>query len=251
MKIEVCMSVHSFQRRFCWELSSILQQEGLPPGCQIQVRAAFAEGNGSPLTRDVITHFQDSGLDIVPVPYPDVSDFQHRGLVRNRHVRESTGDWILFTDADVLFPKDFFAVLHNVLSLDEHKDSQKCLHTGRFSTTLEPTEALVDTAPIRYPCVIDNAWGKASVLERHRMRDIGAGFCQIVNTHFIRDIRGFYIDEKPAPDGGRPILTQPWNTPSDSRFRRSVGSIPIPVPWMLHLQHFRDRGLKERTNMQR
>lgn len=224
--LEVVVSVHNFERRWCWQLSSLLEQ-----GAPVLVTAAYIMGTGTPTAREVAEHFNSLGgdLHVRTMMYPDHERFQFRGLVRTDQVKVSVGKRLLFTDADMIVPPGWCEA---ALSSDFPDD--KCLHTGRFSTVLAETNQRVNT--LEYPRRIENVWDQVSGMEAVKMADIGAGFCQIIGGDFIR-ARGHYVAEEDNRDGRwekRAVYR------SDKQFRTSVGKQAVPLPYMFHLQHERD-----------
>lgn len=224
--LEVCVSVHNFERRWCWQLSSLLEQ-----GAPVLVTAAFIEKTGTPTALEVADYFNSLGgsLYVRMMPYPDEERFQFRGLVRTDQVKVSVGKRILFTDADMLVPPGW---CESALSPDF--PDHNCLHTGRYSTILDETNALVNSKS--YPCEVNGVWGVVSKMQAVKMADIGAGFCQIIGGDFIRN-RGHYIAENENRDGrwSRKAIYR-----SDKQFRTAVGKLSVPLPYMFHLQHERD-----------
>jgi len=235
LKIEVCVSVHYFQHRFCWELSSILQQVDELP--EIVINAAYVENTGKPTTHECLDFFEARGLRVKHTPYPDQSIFQFRGFVRNKQLAETDADWVLFTDADMVFPPQWFSLLKGFLE-GPFKDSGRCLFTGRRSTILEPTSEFVNF--YTYPTVVRRVWKKARrKLKSKRKSNVGAGFCQIARVAHLREhFGGLYINPKRNPDWSWDRMQR---AASDIPFRRMLGREKIPLPWLVHLQHRRDR----------
>lgn len=239
--LEVCVSVHNFERRWCWQLSSLRDQD-MP----VLVTAAYIEGTGTPTVAQVADHFNSlpGNLYIRTLPYPDESRFQFRGLIRTDQVKISVGKRLLFTDADMLVPKDW---CRKALSPEFPDD--KCLHTGRYSTLLDPTNAMINSLVESpgYPLYKDNSWDVVSGMQAIRMSDIGAGFCQIIGGDFIR-ARGSYIPEDQNKDGR-------WSKRavyrSDKQFRNAVGKMSVPLDYMFHLQHERDSTSERHLTHQR
>jgi len=243
MKIELAVSCHYFQKRFCWMLSSILQQVGELP--EIEVSVAYIKNKGNPTIEEIVDCFQYNGLSIQSFPYEDESRFQYRGLVRTDMLQKSDADWIWFGDCDMVINPEFFNSAMIALSSDEYKDCDKCLYTGRHSTMLDETEDLVDE--FDYPKIIDRAWEMAYNLESVPKSNIGAGFCQIVNVKQMREKHGGYYINKVKDNSWDKF----WKTRSDSHFRRRVGKKKIDLPWFIHFQHRRDNEVGRHIEIQR
>jgi hypothetical protein len=278
--IEICSSVHQFQRRHCWMLSSILQQQGFDLN-RVRICSAYIEDTGEPTTREVLDYFAgltsvDKATLPVPerdvhtlplkiadhiyalshpgvryhhIPYPDDTEFMRRGNVRNRHVEEAEADWIAFMDCDMVLPPDWLATLMPILASDEFKDYDGCLYAGRYSTELEPTELLVDSDPARYPCVVPDAWDQITGIPAKRKSNIGAGYLHLCRTVWIRDVRGYYVPPGEAADWD-------WHKRhskcrSDTQFRRDVGKKKLPIHRMYHIQHQRDKEHGKHIELQR
>jgi hypothetical protein len=227
-------------------LSSILQQ-GPARDLEVGVLVAHVEGTGDPTTEDVVAYFKNKGLNIRTQPYPDTSDFQYRGWTRNRQLDETDADWILFADCDMVYPTDFFGVTGELLREDMYKDNPHVLHSARFSTTLDPTENLMED--FEYPEEIKDAYNLVSYLPGEVKSNIGAGFCQLVNVSLLKNSAKPYYCE-PGKKIDYPY-SKFHKTKSDQRFRRRLGREKIPLPLQYHMQHIRDNELGEHVEIQR
>lgn len=235
LKIEVAIQCHFFQRRLCWMLSSILQQEGDLPG--ISVSVSCLKNNGDPTTEKVAELFRQAGLDIRLCVHPDIKTFQFRGLNRNRQLDETKADWLLYADSDMVYPVDFFSTLKKLLGEEPYVSSCRCLHSGRSSIRkAKATDEMINQ--FKYPCVVPRAFRIASTLRCHNVPNVGAGYCQIVNVERLRTRDGFYVNPKRCRDWSWEKRYQ--RARSDLQFRRRVGRMAIPLPNQLHLQHIRD-----------
>lgn len=227
--VEICVSVNQFQKRWCWQLSSLLDQVDFDVS-KLLISVAHISGTGTPTTEAVIDEFR--GLRFRSLPYAGHDEFQYRGYVRNRQVAESTGKWLLFTDADMVFPREWFSEFE---SLEASFATGKCLYTGRYSTTLTETDALLNN--YQYPCRVKGAHRLSAELPSIRMPSVGAGFCQIIDGDSIRST-GYYV---------KPGTSKDWSWSkhsrccSDVQFRRSVGRLEVPLRYLVHLQHRRDK----------
>jgi len=246
MKIELAVSCHQFQHRFCWMLSSLLQQEGDLP--EFVVNAAYIEGTGDPCTQEVLYFFENEDMEVKHTPYPDKTEFQYRGLVRNRQLAESDADWIWFADCDMCVHPEFLAKLKALLEGDSREET-RMLYTGRYSTEKPPdsTNALINE--LEYPCYVFDAYDRACALPKKEMKNIGAGFCQIISVPVMREQHGgVYV----LPEEN---LDYSWDRfskcKSDAQFRRKVGKVKADLPWFVHLQHERDNEHGEHIELQR
>ncbi len=236
--LEVCVSVHNFERRWCWQLSSLLEQ-----GAPVLVTAAYIMGTGTPMVPEVADYFNaisPGNLYVRTMLYPDHERFQFRGLVRTDQVKVSVGKRLLFTDADMLVPPGWCEA-----ALNPEFPNHLCLHTGRYSTVLEETNRMVNG--LGYPVRVVGAWDTVAGMSSVKMADVGAGYCQIIGGDFIRN-RGYYIPEEENRDGAwerRTIYR------SDKQFRVSTGKTSVPLPYMFHLQHERDTTAKCHLTHQR
>lgn len=245
VKISVVIQCQYFQRRLCWMLSSMLQQEGLTPDCRISASVAFAQGLGNPTTEAVIAHFREFGLDVQGSPWPDASEFQYRGLTRNRQLEETDADWIIFADTDMVYPPGFFAKAHELLT-GPYRDNPHCLFSQRFSTELEPTRKLIDR--FEYPKVVSGAHGLAYQLPGKLKGNVGAGYCQIANVKLLKHNFGYYQVPGKHIDWS---WAKRQKAKSDMHFRRMLGGEAIPLPVQIHLQHERDADYGKHVEIQR
>jgi len=227
-------------------LSSMMQQD-LPEDMHISMSVAYVSGTGNPETEAVIDTFRKEGMDVRGVPYPNIDEFQYRGWTRNKQLDECDADWILFADCDMVYPPNFFKVMYEQLNLDKYKDNPHCLHSRRFSTTLDETEALVNK--YKYPCVIPDTCGQIKVLPGKKKSNIGAGFCQLANVEILKNskhpwycVPGKKIDYS---------YSKYHKTKSDMHFRRRLKSEKIPLPLQYHAQHVRSNTNKKQIYTQR
>lgn len=232
MKVELAVLCHKFEHRFCWMLSSLLDQTA--GVSDLIVNAAYLKGSKC---GRVLDHFQALGLNVKHTPYEDTNDFQKRGLTRNRQIQETQADWMWFADCDMVVAPTFLEKLYEVLS--SRADERRMLYTGRFSTRKpsDPTDSLIDG--YEYPKYIKDSWGSASNLPKVKKSNIGAGFCQIINVEALRKFHGgVYVD--PRRNRDREAFKTFWKTRSDGQFRRRVGKLKVDLPYFIHLQHKRD-----------
>ncbi len=249
LTIEIAVTCTWFQKRLCWMLSSILQQKGNIP--KIIFNVAYPQNNGNPTTEEVCKFFKNKGLTIRETPYHGMEIIQYRGLVRNKQLRQSNCDWILFADTDMTYSPDFFEDLSKQLS-NELKDEKRCISARRISLDKAYCKNFFNKLDKNnYPCVIENAGLLSSWPIYQISRNCGAGYFQLVNKkHVMENCGGLYVDPKSCRDWAWSDKGQKAN--SDKQFRRSVGGIKrIKTKPQYHLNHERDNEVGEHLTLQR
>jgi glycosyltransferase involved in cell wall biosynthesis len=224
-----------------------MKHQILPENLHLSMSVAYVEGTGNPSCEEVIEYFKEQGLDVRGVPYPDTNEFQYRGWTRNKQLEECDADWILFADTDMVYPPDFFKTMYDLLLTDEYKDSPNCLHSARFSTTLNETEDMVES--YHYPCMVDDCWNLVQYLPGQKKSNVGAGYCQIANVKLLKESKHPYYC---VP--GKKIdysYDKFHKTKSDQHFRKRLGAKKIPLPIQYHLQHIRDNEVGKHIELQR
>lgn len=212
--ITIAIQCHNFQHRLCWMLSSLVHQTY--PGL-VAVDIAHAVGNGKPTTEEVLALFSGQ-LVIRSSAWDDFSQFQLRGIVRNRQIAECSTEWLMFGDCDMVYHPEYFDRL--VKELDRsHKEARYMVSSGRTSNPVELTNAMVDGFSSQYPLTVTNAFKQAEALPKRPMGNVGAGFCQLINMRHCPH-GGYYV---------RPKENRDWkwsrgsNPKSDMQFRRRIG----------------------------
>lgn len=244
MNIELCVVVHNFEKRFSWQVNTVLTHAAKSPH-QVVVNAAHVEEHGNPSVEEIFDFFAAvsprSNLRFKSTVYSDPEALRYRGFVRNRQAAESEADWIVFSDCDMLFPEGWFDTLAGILSREENVAENRCLFTGRSHTDMKSTGQFLDR--YAYPSLIENPMEIVTsqlVVERDP-RNWGAGFCQIVRVAALHQ-RGHYV----SPDDSGDRRDKAWNYHSDVRFRRSVGRKALDdLPWLIHLDHRRDKDFDQ------
>lgn len=231
MKLEICLHCHSYQRRLCWMLSSILQQEGDIP--DITVSISFTPENGDPSTRKVIDLFRKEGLKIVEVILTP-EEAPNRAIPRNIRAKETEADWILFADSDMVYEPMFFDDLKKKLESDKYKNETRVMGADRHSLDIPFCIKYFEEDETEYPCVVENVAEipKDWPIKWVKGRRTAAGYFQLANVQAIKDKGGVYSGRK------RDV----WRlTRSDRQFRSHMGGrTPISVLKQYHLNH--DRG---------
>jgi len=248
MKVEIAVTCHFFQKRMSWMISSLIQQQGDIP--EIVFNAAYAIDTGEPSTQETLNYFskRTCGRPITfkHTPYLGTSELQYRGLVRNRQLANSDADFMFFSDSDMLFGPYWFSKLLPVLKAN--KDETRMMYTGRYSTDIAKSNVLVDS--YRYPAIIPGAFDMVSQLPKKKRRNCGAGFCQIVSVQSMRDnYGGLYVPPKKCRDFSWEKKYQ--KARSDTMFRHIVGKRGVDLPYLIHLNHIRDKQVGKHIEDQR
>lgn len=248
--IEIAVSCTWFQRRLCWMMSSVLQQDGETPDLTFSV--AYPAGNGNPTTESVCSFFRSKGLNVKEQVYPDEQAIQFRGLVRNRQLAESTAEWILFSDSDMVYSPGFFENLGKQLE-GSLKNETRCISASRISLDKEKSKSFFNSEDrTEYPSLIHDP---SAIVERWPVfqisKNCGAGYFQLVNVDAVRKMHGgLYVD--PGKCADKAEFDDIHKTRSDSQFRRMVGGLRrIELPPQYHLNHERDNEVGHHLTIQR
>lgn len=238
ISIEICVLLYAFQKRFWWMLSSLAQQKNLIPHLIIKINT-YKDDPYKDLTVKLIKTF-DKLLDLKVKEY-DCENFGYRTYTRNFDVLEATSDWLLFTDADIVFHPDFFNRL--LPSMEDVRNTNKIISVSRYTMEFENALKLVDSL-LYENSTIENSynichdtypvtWSVCSV-------PIGAGFFQLVKTATVQQttyVENFHVDRSLFSKKGNKF----WG---DKVFRnKTPGSLfklrNIPAP--IHISHLRHK----------
>jgi hypothetical protein len=249
--ITIAIQCHNYQKRLCWMLSSLAEQAATE---LFIVDVAHIPENGSPSTPSIIALF-GSKLNIKSSVWDDYAIFQKRGFVRNRQLQECSTEWILFSDCDMVYHPEYFSRLQEELET-KHARAKYMLSAGRFSTTKESANELVNSTVRECPAQVLNAYARAEALPKALRSNVGAGFSQLINV-------------KNAPHGGYYVAAESnadwsWSsrfhkTRSDLQFRKRIGRLggsrrKLPE-WfsmsLIHLNHNRDKEFSRHLEEQR
>lgn len=233
--LEFAVVCYNFQKRFSWQLSSLLEQID-PPDSLINV--AYVKNNGTPKTEDIIDYYKSKGLQFNETVF-DTRDKMpnHRGLIRDYQVHQSKGDYIFFADCDVVYSKDF---LNKLVSLIPPEFSGVTSCARLKVTDLETTEKMILTSSIYTP----EAYSIADSISGTRSRKCGVaiGGMQVVKRESIYKFRGGnYASKRKMYDG----VIGNIGTYSDIQFRCAIASGSkqdsnmIKLPIQIHLNHYR------------
>ena len=206
----------------------------------LRMSIAHPVNNGSPSTEEVIDFFlRQRGMRITSIPL-DMDVIQYRGLARNVQLEASTADWILFSDADMVFDPWLFRDL--IYDLEGPlRNERRVISARRISLDKDHCKQWFNTMdPFRYPCEVPAAAFRVSNWPVYQIsRNCGAGYFQLVNRQYILDRFGWYV--YPAANNDRP-WKKGQKAASDIQFRRMVGGVKkINTRPMYHLNHERDK----------
>jgi glycosyltransferase involved in cell wall biosynthesis len=228
--IEICIHCYNYQHRLCWMLSSILQQTGNIPKIIVNISHSLNQGN--PTTELVCEYFRSKGLNIEETILTD-EEVPNRAIARNRQVKNTKSDWMLFADSDLVYANDFFEDLASQLR-SNLKDIDKCMGADRHSLNDKFCIKYFEEDQRVYPCEVENVAEVAKTwpIKWTNGRMIAPGFFQLAKTKAIMDKGGIYAGRQ----------KDKWrSTRSDRGFRCQMGGrIGLRVKSMWHLNH--DRG---------
>lgn len=246
--VEICVQVYAFQKRFWWMMSSIYQQSGGLDDIIVKINT-HKDDKYNYLTDRLISVFSDK-LNIKHKIYDD-DNFNYRGYTRTNDIKEADGDWLFFTDADMLFHPKFFSDLKTYYK--GWKNQGYCYTSPRWNVDKARGYEIVDS--VGYEDVIKNSFDicwKDRIGYSGNGRAPGAGYFQLVETEYLKNNNILkYVDNDRSD---RPINHRIGNkTFSDRRFRGKMngvkclkkkkdsnGSIDVLYP-IIHLNHYRKR----------
>lgn len=269
MNIEIFAMVYGYQKRYWWQLSSLIQQIPLDA-----TEVPNIKTTADISARDKWGGWNDCLLDIFdPVPpsvtapsdlripdwfqhkqhkwpadtSPERDPFAKRCHIRSRNIRrclsDRWADWIIFVDADMVYHPQFFARLSQLLAGRE--DEQRVFATWRDTMSFVDGYNVVNSAAYDGPIerAYDRVLAQASIYPAANHRISGAGFFQAVSTKALRrlvDRDVGYLDYV-GRDRDNNTLCDTHITRSDRGFRNRLGGI-VPLVECLpqvHLNHYR------------
>lgn len=199
-------------------------------------------------TENVLKQYEGS-LNVHWRRYVDKHTFQHRGLVRNDQLKYCPGNWILFSDCDMVYHPTFFENLKEEVLLN-HSTANYMLISGRMSNPKEQTNALVNAQD--YSEQIKEPFLLADRLPKIRKSSVGAGFFQLVNLQYSSH-GGYYVEPNKCKDWA--MLDKACLPKSDIQFRRRIGKKVRLPEWFtenqIHLNHNRDPDVGKHLTEQR
>jgi hypothetical protein len=249
--ITIAVQCHNFQRRFCWMLSSLAQQTHPE---LIAVDVAHIPKNGKPSTEEVCGIFENR-FRVRRSEWEDFESFQYRGVIRNQQLQECETEWLMFGDCDMIYSPNYFERLIAELH-QKHRKATYMVSSGRTSNPKDEMTLLVNREVQDRAREVHKAFDLADSLPKREMRNVGAGFCQLINT-FTCPHGGYYVD---------PGANRDWawgkrgsNPKSDMQFRRRISKAGGPrqnLPhWFgenaIHLNHDRDPDVGRHLEHQR
>jgi len=231
LDIEICIHTFHYQRRLCWMLSSILQQEGNVPN--IIVSISHTDNDGDPTTAEVCEFFRKQGLNIKE-QIVSQDQVKNRAIGRNLQVADTNSDWMLFADSDMVYSSHFFEDIQEQLKTTYSQEA-KVLGADRISLDIPFCIKYFESDETKYPCVVGNV---AKIAEEWPVKWVtGRKTCpgnfQLANVQAINYIAGGKYTGREG---------DVWrHTKSDRAFRcRMGGRKPMKVLKQFHLNH--DRG---------
>lgn len=241
-QIEVVISCYYFQRRMCWMLSSLLEQEKV----KIIPNIAFLSNDeGVPSTRNVIDYFDcmyrdKFGTRIKLLEIIDPNLFTSRGMIRNEQMQRihPNSDYILFADCDHVYDPLFFYEFTNLA--DKHMNEIAIFSVARIShdqpDVMEDKIQKFDP----YPKYVPKAHKEFHTDFKLRMTsNVAAGNCQMIQKGTVGEMDYSYTGHQIGKDGG--IIKGSSKFGSDRVFKKRVGNIVKfkTVNNQYHLQHLR------------
>ena len=262
MLIYFAIQCHNFQWRLCWQLSSIVEQQGkgtkrgnehreyakkyrrLAELPQIVVDVACMPNNGHPDTESIATAFQHQGLDVRLTTVKDRATFGKRGLVRNLQLDNAYAahaDWIYFADCDHIYAPDYFSKLGYRLRKKYAKCDNVITCPHKWHTTKPEADALARLAKSKP--FLSNAYERVHALPHTGKRNapIAAGCCQIIRPDVIwAKNDGLYCTPAQCRDSD---MFKKQAARSDLWFRRRMGGTTTiwDIPLQIHMDHDRDK----------
>jgi hypothetical protein len=231
LTIEICIHCFNYQKRLDWMLSSVLQQKGNVPNIIINI--SHCPNNGNPSTESVISLFREKGLNIKETMLTE-QEMSNRAIARNRQATETTADYILFSDSDLVYSEEFFEDLQKNIK-EKYRDINVVMGADRFSLDDQFCIKWFEQDKRDYPCIIENVANIVSTwkVKWKRGKGTAPGFFQLVKVKILKEKGGGLVTGR-AKDHWR-------RTIADRALRiRLGGRIGIDTKPMYHLNH--DRG---------
>ena len=242
MLMEICVYCYNYQRRWAWQLSSLVQQQNPP---DILINIAYVKGNGDPSCEDLMAYYEGRGIDFNRCEYASIDEMKIRGFVRNRQLAISRGDVIFFADPDNVYSPRFLSQV-----MEQYK-GEDAVYTAinKTSTDAAWTQKMVDRQTAIYFPLAYGAAVRFPILNRKYRKRVAPGCCQIVKKEAVDRLNnGLYIEPDKCCD--RHIFRQ--KTLSDMQFRSRVGpSVLMHCDIQVHLNHWRKTDAEYSTEMQR
>lgn len=225
MSFEICVQQYSFTKRCWWQLSSLVQQK-LNSSITYRLNL-YKDDPFHELNLKLIKTFQNR-IDL-KVKIWDNPDFLRRGNTRNSDLKEATRDWIIYTDADVVFHPSFFNVINNAKIKND-----KMNVIPRFNTTIEDGYKLIESHNYDDKPIEDSA-KKMTEVQLKKSCNIGAGYFQMINVDYVRSRKLVYNESRDrALDSKRGPTYK-----ADRHLRRIIGLHKTSIAPLYHINHYR------------
>jgi hypothetical protein len=231
LTIEIMIHCFRYQRRLTWMLSSILQQKGDVPN--IIVNVSHTNNDGTPTTSEVCKFFRENGLNIVET-LVDEKHVSNRAYARNIQATQTTADWILFADSDMVYSELFFDDLQKRLKTIL-KDVQLVMGADRHSLDDQFCIKYFEEDIRKYPCIVEDV---AKITSGFKIKwkcgsGIAPGNFQLISGKVLKEKCKGKITDRPGDHWRR--------TKGDRALRVRVGGrVGIVTKEQYHLNH--DRG---------
>lgn len=267
-ELEIFSMVLGYQKRYWWQLSTVLEQqhwEGyLPP----RIRCIASVSRRDPWfdwNLKLLQVFRDQyGLDLVlDVWEADNVNYGRRGYVRTRNLQAATAPWVMFNDGDMLYPPSFFA--KQKVRAELHAGDHRVLAAGRSSMAFESGYQLIDAQSYQAP--IQNAYRLALGVPTWLAaggRVSGAGFHQLIDLQAAKAFAAtqgqplVYVPDSYSHDNNIVSSgTVRHETRSDRAARIRLGGVvrlsdnsDDVLTGQLHLNHWRRQDPAWRADLQ-
>lgn len=229
MTIELAIQCYFYQIRFCWMLSSIVQQINNNINLTITCSYLKDKQDGVPCNIDVIDFFRNKGLNIIGYEYP-MAKMLNRSYFRNDRAKNTKADWIIFADSDMLYDPNFFNDLETQLQLSKYQNETRVMGSDRISLHKSESENFLKSyLSYSNPFYVDNVVEK---IQHISIINIGGGrvapgYFQLINGDAIRKL-GKYSNKHNG-----------FN--ADVSVRKLMGgNTKINLKPQYHLNHFRN-----------
>jgi glycosyltransferase involved in cell wall biosynthesis len=230
--IEICIVCYNFQRRWTMQLASLVQQIDAP---DFIINVAYVKGNGDPDVETIVKYYENKGLKFKLTPYTDLNS---RGLIRNVQVKNSSEDWLLFVDCDVVYHPNFF----KELSKNMDPNCQNVIGCPKFMyTNVEMVNEFFNKFESMY---VENSYKIAETFDpiKPRIRRVASGGMQLVRRQLVMEkAGGRYVNPRRTGDNTLGHV----GTRSDIKFRSAIDGgrknsiLLMKLPYQIHLEHYR------------
>lgn len=251
--VEIGCFAFRYPRRTWWQLSSIAGQVA-SKGIQVPDIKFTLNLHKTDPGHDMWDKLIDTFSPLVDlnVRWWNTDDFFRRAATRTKDIKEATGDFLLFVDADQVWHPEFFSTLAPFMKKYDEENEGRCVAHWRYTMSIDDGNKIVDSE--QYNDVPINNWfGKIkSVPHKIISGARGAGGFQLVNTRLLRE-RG--IDTYGNPNKDSPANAKVhYKTKTEMHFRARIGGVyrkhcNLFKPFY-HINHFRadDRLVKMDQN---